>query len=80
MTIDERMAELQQQRQRPLEAGGTDRVAKQHAAGKLTARERVALLLDPGSFTEQDMLVTHRCRDFGMDKQTIPGEIGRAHV
>ena len=74
MTIDERMAELQQQRQRALEAGGTDRVAKQHAAGKLTARERVALLLDPGSFTEQDMLVTHRCRDFGMDKQTIPGD------
>jgi propionyl-CoA carboxylase beta chain len=74
MAIDERMAELQRRRQRALDAGGKDRVAKQHAAGKLTARERVALLLDPGSFTELDMLVTHRCRDFGMERRLVPGD------
>src|ERR1700688_898408 len=53
--------------------GGAERIARQHAAGKLTARERVELLLDPGSFVEVDALVTHRCRDFGMDAQRVPG-------
>ena len=47
---------------------------RQHAAGKLTARERIELLFDPGSFEELDKLVTHRCRDFGMDEQSIPGD------
>jgi propionyl-CoA carboxylase beta chain len=54
--------------------GGAERVAKQHAEGKLTARERVELLLDPGSFVELDELVVHRCRDFGMERQRIPGD------
>jgi propionyl-CoA carboxylase beta chain len=54
--------------------GGSARVQKQHAAGKLTARERIELLFDPGSFEEVDKLVTHRCRDFGMDEQLIPGD------
>src|SRR3954462_14876861 len=54
--------------------GGADRLEKQHAAGKLTARERVELLFDPGTFEEVDKLVTHRCRDFGMDQQIIPGD------
>ncbi|HEV7504714.1 MAG TPA: acyl-CoA carboxylase subunit beta [Thermoanaerobaculia bacterium] len=55
--------------------GGQERIDKQHAAGKLTARERVELLLDAGSFVEIDALVTHRCRDFGMDKvPAIPGD------
>jgi propionyl-CoA carboxylase beta chain len=57
-----------------LEGGGQERVAKQHAAGKLTARERLDLLLDQGSFEEVDQLVTHRCHDFGMEKQRIPGD------
>ncbi|MGE5236118.1 MAG: acyl-CoA carboxylase subunit beta [Acidobacteriota bacterium] len=57
-----------------LEGGGKDRIAKQHAAGKLTARERLDLLLDGGSFDEVDRLVVHRCNDFGMDKQRIPGD------
>src|SRR5262245_43660140 len=61
----ERLAEL---------GGGEDRLRKQHAAGKLTARERIALLFDPGSFEEVDKLVTHRCRDFGMEDQLIPGD------
>lgn len=54
--------------------GGEARVARQHDAGKLTARERVDLLLDTGSFVELDALVTHRCRDFGMEKSKIPGD------
>ena len=54
--------------------GGADRIAKQHAAGKLTARERVESLLDPGSFTELDKFVTHRSTDFGMEKQKFLGD------
>jgi propionyl-CoA carboxylase beta chain len=54
--------------------GGPDRLKRQHAAGKLTARERMELLFDPGSFEEVDKLVTHRCRDFGMEDQIIPGD------
>ena len=54
--------------------GGDERVRRQHAAGKLTARERIELLFDPGTFEELDKLVTHRCRDFGMADQVIPGD------
>src|SRR4026209_97432 len=54
--------------------GGEDREKRQHDAGKLTARERIELLFDPGTFEEVDKLVTHRCRDFGMDEQLIPGD------
>ena len=54
--------------------GGEARLHKQHAAGKLTARERIEFLFDPGTFEEVDKLVTHRCRDFGMDEQLIPGD------
>ena len=54
--------------------GGQDRLDRQHAAGKLTARERIDLLFDPGTLEELDKLVTHRCRDFGMDQQIVPGD------
>jgi len=54
--------------------GGDERVAKQHAVGKLTARERLETLLDPGSFEELDALVVHRCTDFGMETQQVPGD------
>jgi propionyl-CoA carboxylase beta chain len=54
--------------------GGQSRVERQHAAGKLTARERVDFLFDPGTFEEVDKLVTHRCRDFGMEQQIVPGD------
>ncbi len=56
--------------------GGEERLRRQHDAGKLTARERIELLFDPGTFQETDRLVTHRCRDFGMDApdQVIPGD------
>ena len=49
-------------------------MARQHKDGKLTARERVELLLDAGSFVEIDALVTHLCRDFGMEEQQFPGD------
>ena len=54
--------------------GGADRLERQHAAGKLTARERIDLLFDPGTFDEVDRLVTHRCHDFGMAEQITPGD------
>ena len=65
---------LEDLEQRAELGGGRDRLAKQHAAGKLTARERIDLLFDPGTFQEMDKLVTHRCRDFGMEEQIIPGD------
>ena len=54
--------------------GGEDRIAKQHAAGKLTARERIELLLEKGSFVEVDKFVTHRCTEFGLEKQKPLGD------
>jgi len=54
--------------------GGAARVERQHAAGKLTARERIAELFDPGTFEEIDKLVTHRCLDFGMADEVVPGD------
>ena len=54
--------------------GGERRIEAQHTRGKLTARERIELLLDPASFEETDMFVEHRCRDFGMEGQTVPGD------
>ncbi len=61
----ERLAEL---------GGGEDRLRRQHEAGKLVARERMELLFDPGTFEEMDKLVTHRCLDFGMESQIVPGD------
>jgi propionyl-CoA carboxylase beta chain len=56
------------------QGGGTARVEKQHAAGKMTARERIEFLLDEGSFEEFDKLVVHRSKDFGLEKQLYPGD------
>src|SRR5215469_7920584 len=74
MTLEKRIADLEALRERRLEGGGRERVERQHAEGKLTAHERIELLLDPGSFLELDPFVTHRCRDFGMEKVAIPGD------
>ena len=74
MSLDEKLAELRRRRDLALQAGGPERVARHHTAGKLTARERIELLLDKDSFTELDMLVTHRCTDFGMGEQVFPGD------
>src|SRR2546423_13645199 len=54
--------------------GGEERLRKQRAGGKLTARERMELLFDPGTFEEIDKFITHRCRDFGMGDQVVPGD------
>ncbi|HET7541036.1 MAG TPA: acyl-CoA carboxylase subunit beta [Polyangiaceae bacterium] len=67
----ERLAQLNA---RALQGGGKARIDKQHAAGKLTARERLSLLLDVGSFVELDRFVTHRATDFGMADQHLPGD------
>src|SRR4051812_34304940 len=74
MSTSEKLQELAERERRAEAGGGADRIAKQHAAGKLTARERVELLLDPGSFEELDKLVVHRCTDFGMEKQKFLGD------
>ncbi|MDF2995955.1 MAG: carboxyl transferase [Xanthobacteraceae bacterium] len=66
--------ELEQRRAGARLGGGEKRIAAQHKRGKLTARERIELLLDTGSFEEFDTFVQHRCTDFGMDKSKIPGD------
>ncbi|HBH48838.1 MAG TPA: methylmalonyl-CoA carboxyltransferase, partial [Bacteroidales bacterium] len=63
------MKELIEKREKAKEGGGLNRIDSQHKKGKLTARERIDILLDEGSFEEYDMFVTHRCSDFGLDKQ-----------
>lgn len=74
MSYSQKLQDLQNRKKRADEGGGPERVAKQHAAGKLSARERIDLLLDPGSFTELDPFVTHRCADFGMQNQKVLGD------
>jgi propionyl-CoA carboxylase beta chain len=66
--------QLEEKRARARSGGGDKRIAAQHGKGKLTARERLEVLLDPGSFEEYDMFVTHRAVDFGMDETVIPGD------
>ena len=68
------IAQLEHKRGQARLGGGEKRIRNQHKRGKLTARERVELLLDPDSFEETDMFVEHRCVDFGMDQQRIPGD------
>ena len=74
MALQDRFDELRRRNQAALLAGGAERIARQHKAGKKTARERVELLLDKGSFAEIDQLVVHTGRDFGMDEQRVPGD------
>jgi len=72
--MQEIIRRLEEKREGARQGGGKKRIDAQHAKGKLTARERIDMLLDPGSFEEWDMFVEHRCNDFGMEKQTIPGD------
>jgi propionyl-CoA carboxylase beta chain len=74
MTFQEKLEELRRRRSGSEAGGGQERRARQHAEGKLSARERLEMLFDPDSFEEIDMLVEHRCHDFGMDQQRIPGD------
>jgi len=68
------LEELRKRREASLLGGGPEAIEKQHAKGKLTARERIDLFVDSGSFVEIDPFVTHRCNDFGMDRKRIPGD------
>lgn len=68
------IAELEARREQARLGGGQKRIASQHAKGKLTARERVELLLDEGSFEEYDMFVAHRCTEFGMEETKFSGD------
>ncbi len=72
--MGDRLEELQRRRAEAEAGGGPERVAEQHAKGKLTARERLALLFDPGSFVEIDLFAEHRATDFGMDRRRAPGD------
>ncbi len=74
MSTQKRIEDMKARSAKILAAGGPKRVEKQHASGKLTARERVEKLLDPGTFVELDRFVAHRCTNFGMEKKELPGE------
>ena len=64
---------LDRKRNRILQAGGHDKIEKQHRNGKLTARERIDMLFDPGTFVEVDNFIESRIDDFGLDKKRVPG-------
>lgn len=73
-STEQKIARLESMNEEALQGGGEKRIARQHEKGKLTARERIDLLLDQGSFQEIGKFVTHRATDFGMDKQKILGD------
>lgn len=74
MSREEKLAKLAKKRQQVLEGGGQKRIDKQHQSGKMTARERINMLLDEGSFVELDQFVVHRGTEFGMQDVVAPGE------
>jgi propionyl-CoA carboxylase beta chain len=83
MTNEQKLQVLEQKEQQALLGGGQKRIDAQHAKGKLTARQRVELLLDPGTFEEIGMLVTHRCTDFGLEHEQYLGDgvvTGYGHI
>jgi acetyl-CoA carboxylase carboxyltransferase component len=73
-TIDQLCEDLLARREKASQGGGEKSTAKQHEKGKLTARERILKILDPGSFVEIDEFVEHRCSNFGMEKTVFPGD------
>jgi propionyl-CoA carboxylase beta chain len=74
ITLEERYKELAERNKKAEQGGGADRIDKQHKSGKMTARERIECLLDKGSFVEVGKFVTHKCNDFGMEKQKFLGD------
>ena len=74
MSLDEKLEELRKRRERAEAGGGDERRKRQHADGKLSARERAELLFDEGSFEEIGEFVEHNCQDFGMAEQRVPGD------
>jgi propionyl-CoA carboxylase beta chain len=74
MSVDDRLEELRRRNREAELGGGEERIKRQHKAGKKTARERLEVLLDPGSFLELDRFVVHQSHDFGIDEQRFPGD------
>jgi propionyl-CoA carboxylase beta chain len=74
MDLAKKLAELKLRDAQAEEGGGAERRERQHKEGKMSARERIAFLLDEGTFEETDKLVTHGCTDFGMERQKVPGD------
>jgi len=72
--LEQKLRELRSRREKVVQGGGAQRIERQHKAGKMTARERIAAFFDPGTFVEIDAFVTHRAKEFGMDKVEAPGE------
>lgn len=73
-TVQEKIDLMRAKQEKVMLGGGEDRIAKQHAKGKMTARERITKFFDEGTFVELDQFVTHRCTNFGMEKKSLPGE------
>ena len=73
-STDKKREQLRELKSQASEGGGQARVDAQHSKGKLTARERIDILFDEGSFIEYDRYVTHRCTDFGMEKNKVYGD------
>ena len=74
MSSEEKIKKLEELNEQAVLGGGEARIERQHQAGKLTARERIELLFDPGAFVEIDKFVTHRCTDFDMQESKILGD------
>ena len=74
MSLKEKINKLKEKETLARAAGGSEQIEKQHSRGKLTARERIDLLLDPGSFLEQEMFVTHQSTKFGLDREKLYGD------
>src|SRR5437773_1180621 len=74
MNLEQKLEELKRRDSTAEAGGGSERRERQHREGKMSARERIEFLLDEGTFEETDRLVTHRCTDFGMAEQKIPGD------
>ena len=74
MNWNEALKELDGRREKALLGGGQSKIDKQHAVGKLTARERIEILLDPGTFVEVDGFLESRIDDFDLDKRRVPGD------
>lgn len=73
-TVQEKIALMHTKKEKILQGGGKARIDKQHEKGKMTARERIEMFFDEGTFVELDMFVKHRCTNFGQDKKDLPGE------
>ena len=72
--MTEKLEEFRQRKAREELGGGHEKIEKQHQKGRMTARERINFLFDPGTFQEIDLFVAHQCKDFGMADKKVPGD------